>query len=128
MPFALAFSIAVPYWFLLRKILFLGVDSFRQTSLGCCPHPFVESFLADLSVFQKLPKLFELDKDGQVDYLKSLCGISDDDAKYILSLSFSQLTKSDQTGGRRSAENFRKQIATNERLLRNPATAVAKAL
>ena len=79
-------------------------------------------------VLKKLPKLFELDKDGQVDYLKSLCGISDDDAKYILSLSFSQLTKSDQTGGRRSAENFRKQIATNERLLRNPATAVAKAL
>jgi hypothetical protein len=79
-------------------------------------------------VLKKLPKLFELDKDGQVDYLKSLCGISDDDAKYVLSLSFSQLTKSDQTGGRRSAENFRKQIATNERLLRNPATAVAKAL
>ena len=79
-------------------------------------------------VLKKLPKLFELDKDGQIGYLKSLCGISDDDAKYILSLSFSQLTKADQVGGRRAAENYRKQIAATEKLLRNPAVAVARTL
>jgi DNA gyrase/topoisomerase IV subunit A len=80
------------------------------------------------AVLKELPKLFSMEAEAQVSFIQHITGVTAEQAKYVLGLSFSQLTRANQESIKNAKNELQTRIGKTDRLLFDVAGTVAKSL